>query len=46
MILLYFLKKHERLEQFAAYMNKQYPNIRFSIEAKKNGVVSFLDIKI
>lgn len=39
-------EKSEHLEQFAAYMNKQHPNIRFSKEAEKNVVLTFLRAKI
>lgn len=38
-------EKSEHLQQFAAYMNKQHPNIRFSKEAEKN-VLTFLHAKI
>ena len=39
-------KKYEHFQQFATYVNKQHSNIRFSMEAEKNGALPFLDIKI
>ena len=37
-------EKPEHLQQFTEYMNKQHPDIRFSVEAEKNYVLPFLDI--
>ena len=39
-------KKPKHTQQFAEYMNKQHSNIRFSVEAEKNGALPFLDINI
>lgn len=39
-------EKPEHLQQFAAYINKLFSNIRVSVEAEKNGALPFLDIKI
>ena len=36
----------EHVQPFAAYMNKQHPNITFSKEVEKELVSLFLDIKI
>ena len=38
--------KPEHLQQFAAYMTKQHPNIIFEVAAENNGAFPFLDIKI
>lgn len=38
--------KPEHLQQFLAYIKKLFSNIRFSLEAEKNGDLTFLDIKI
>ena len=38
--------KPEHLQQFSAYIKKLFSNIRFSVEAEKNGDLTFLDIKV
>lgn len=43
-IVLFDKLKH--LKQFAACINKQHPNIRFSAEVERNDALHFLDIKI
>ena len=39
-------RSYELIEKFRAYLNCQYPNIKFTSEIEENNCMSFLDIKI
>ena len=40
------MRSHDHLIRFKDFLSKCHPNMKFSLEEKKNGKLSFLDVEV